>query len=60
MRTFEIALGDGLSKLRDSILLLTRQQEQALESSQEGCRGMDKKMSKYKEVTNSLLVVQAH
>jgi hypothetical protein len=51
MKTFETAQTDGLLKLRDSLLQYTKQQQQALESAQEGYRSMDKSLSGFKQVT---------
>jgi hypothetical protein len=50
MKAFETTQIDGLSKLRDSLLLHTKQQQQALESSQEGYHAMDKSLSGFKQV----------
>jgi hypothetical protein len=61
MKTFETAQTDSLSKLRDSLLQYTKQQQQALESAQEGYRGMDKSLSGFKQVTYfSLLLVHIY
>jgi hypothetical protein len=51
VRAFETTQIDGLSKLRNSLLSYTKQQQQALESSHEGYHAMDKSVSKFKEVT---------
>jgi hypothetical protein len=59
LQTFELEQSDGLSKLRDSILLLTKEQQQALENSQEGSPGMDKAVSSYKQVTQITLFFEA-
>jgi hypothetical protein len=59
LQTFELEQSDGLSKLRDSILLLTKEQQQALENSQEGYHGMDKTLTGYKQVTHITLFFQA-
>jgi hypothetical protein len=52
VQTFESAQSDGLSKLRDTMLQLTKEQQQALDSSQEGCHAVDKELSSYKRVTH--------
>jgi hypothetical protein len=52
VQTFETAQSDGLSKLRDTVLQLTKEQQQALDSSQEGCHGVDKELGSYKRVTH--------
>ncbi|XP_021939166.1 kinesin-like protein Klp61F isoform X2 [Zootermopsis nevadensis] len=49
MKTFETAQTDGLLKLRDSLFQYTKQQQQALESAQEGYRGVDKSMNGFKQ-----------
>jgi len=59
LQAFELEQSDGLSKLRDSILLLTKEQQQALENSQEGYHGMDQTLSRYKQVTHITLFFQA-
>ena len=59
LQTFELEQSDGLSKLRDSILHLTKEQQQALENSQEGYHGMDKTLSRYKQVNNITLFFRA-
>jgi hypothetical protein len=49
LQTFQTEQSDGLSKLRDSVLLFTREQQQSLENSQEGYRGLDEALSRYKQ-----------
>jgi hypothetical protein len=52
MQTFDTALSDGLSKHQDTVLQLTKEQQQALDGSQEGCHVMEKKLGSYKRVTH--------
>jgi adenylate kinase len=52
VQTFETAQSDGLSKHRDTMLQLTKEQQQALDSSQEGCQAVDKELISYKRVTH--------
>jgi hypothetical protein len=59
LQTFETEQSDGLSKLRDSLLLLTREQQQALDNTQEGCHDMDRTLSSYKQVTR-VTIFQAY
>ncbi|XP_023709668.1 kinesin-like protein Klp61F isoform X3 [Cryptotermes secundus] len=49
VKAFETTQIDGLSKLRNSLLLHTKQQQQALETSQEGYHAMDKSLSGFKQ-----------
>jgi hypothetical protein len=59
LQTYELEQSDGLLKLRDSILLLTKEQQQALENSKEGSAGMDKTVSRYKQVIQITLFFKA-
>jgi hypothetical protein len=59
LQAFELEQSDGLSKLRDNILLLTKEQQQALENSQEGYHGMDQTLSSYKQVTHITLFLSS-
>jgi hypothetical protein len=49
MKTFETTRTDGLLKHQDSLLQHVKQQQQALEISQEGYRGMDRSLSGFDE-----------
>jgi kinesin family protein 11 len=49
LQTFELEHSDGLSKLRNNILFRTKEQQQALENSQEAYHGMDNTLSRYKQ-----------
>jgi hypothetical protein len=50
VKAFETTQIDSLSKLRGSLLFHTKQQQQALESSQEGYHAMDKSLNVFKQV----------
>jgi hypothetical protein len=59
LQSFELEQSTGLSKLGDIIFLLIKEQQQAMENSQEGYHGMDKTLSRYKQVTHITLFYQA-
>jgi len=59
LQTFELEHSDGLSKLRNNILFRTKEQQQALENSQEAYHGMDNTLSRYKQVTHITLFFRA-
>jgi hypothetical protein len=59
LQSFELEQSDGLSKLADILLLLLKEQQQALENSQEGYHSMDKTLSRYKQVTHITFILSS-